>query len=198
MTFGDRKLTDFHKKPRKPLKRTALKARTPLKRSKLTSKGSKRVKGSGLTKTINKGYVVPKWFKSLKLGSHGNTPAQKKYWGVVSETYRKEDFEKYHGKCVSCPTILERWQDGQLAHYKAWSVCNSWFKYERKNLALSCPNCNRLSDGNIGHAFGEELKRRYGEEHLNWIETENLKYRGQKMEVWQIVEATEKLLITTP
>ena len=185
------------------MKKTALKRKTPLKtniglgRTKTPlkhGKPAKRIKGTVLP---SKGYIVPKWFKSLKLGSHGNTPAQKKYWGVVSETYRKEDFEKYHGKCVSCPTVLERWQDGQLAHYKAWSVCNSWFKYERKNLALSCPNCNRLSDGNIGHAFGEELKRRHGKNHLNWIETENLKYRGQKMEVWQIVEATEKLLITS-
>lgn len=147
-----------------------------------------------IPRTSHKGYKAPKWFTSLKPGSHGSTPAQKKYWKVVSDTYRKEDFERYGGKCVSCPTRLERWEDGQLAHYKAWSVCNAWFKYERKNLALSCPNCNRLSDGIVGHNFGEELKRRHGDKILDWIQSENEKYRSQKMEVWEIVDRVTELL----
>jgi len=180
------------------VKRTALARGTKtLKRSGFQhrAKGVKRPLGAAKRKktmsgssTPKKGYKPPKWFMSLPPGGHGSTPAQKKFWKVVSDTYRQEDFEKYGGKCVSCPTRLERWQDGQLAHWKAWSVCNSWFKYERANLALSCPNCNRLSDGTIGHTFGEELKRRHGEHILDWIETENLKYRGQKMEVAQIVD----------
>lgn len=170
-----------------------LEPRTPLKRSKLTFKGVKPKKTVNTTKSPKKGYQVPKWFKSLPLGSHGSSPAQKKYWKVVSETYRKEDFEKYNGKCVSCPARLERWQDGQLAHFKAWSVCNSWFKYERKNLALSCPNCNRLSDGLTGLKFAQELQRRHGHDILDWIETENLKYRGQKLEVSECVDKTAQL-----
>lgn len=169
------------------------KATKPPRASKLTSKGVKKPKGSKSSKNPHKGYKPPKWFTSIPLGSHGNNPAQKKYWKVVSETYRKEDFEKHNGKCVSCPAHLERWQDGQLAHFKAWSVCNAWFKYERKNLALSCPNCNRLSDGVIGHNFSQELKRRHGEDITDWIEAENLKYRSQKMEVWQIVEKVSQL-----
>ena len=171
-------------------KQAAKRARTPLKRSTMPQVKSK-VKVA--TKTPNKGYKPPKWFTSIPLGSHGSSPAQKKYWKVVSDTYRKEDFEKYNGKCVSCETRLERWQDGQLAHFKAWSVCNSWFKYERKNLALSCPNCNRLSDGVVGFNFSEELKRRHGQDILGWIETENLKYKSQKMEVWELVEKTALL-----
>lgn len=185
------KKTGFKNKARKPLKRTPLKRSTQntLKRSERRLEASQAI-----PRTSYKGYKPPKWFTSLKPGSHGNTPAQKKYWKVVSDTYRKEDFERYGGKCVSCPTRLERWEDGQLAHYKAWSVCNSFFKYERKNLALSCPNCNRLSDGIVGHNFGEELKRRHGDKILDWIQSENEKYRGQKMEVWEIVERVTELL----
>lgn len=179
---------------RSPLKRkTGLTARTPLKRVKINSKGVKPKKTIDTTRTSKKGYKPPKWFTSIKPGSHGNTPAQKKHWKIVSETYRKEDWEKYNGKCVSCETRLERWEDGQLAHFKAWSVCNSWFKYERKNLALSCPNCNRLSDGVVGLRFAKELQRRHGDHILDWIESENEKYRGQKMEVWELVDKTAKL-----
>ncbi len=155
---------------------------------------SKRPNATRSVKTASKGYKPPKWFTALKPGSHGSTPAQKKYWKVVSDTYRKQDFEDFGGKCVSCSTRLSDWRDGDLAHYRAWSVCNAWFKYERKNLALSCKGCNRLSDGIVGHTFGEELKRRHGADVLDWIETENEKYRGQKMEVWEIVERVEKLL----
>jgi hypothetical protein len=154
---------------------------------------AKKAKTRKVTKSPQKGFKTPKWFNSIKVGSHGNNPAQKKHWRVVSETYRKEDFEKYHGKCVSCPTVLERWEDGQLAHFKAWSVCNSWFKYERKNLALSCPNCNRLSDGMVGIKFAQELQKRHGKDILGWIEKENLKYKSIKMEVWEHVDKVAKL-----
>ncbi len=151
-------------------------------------------KAKKASKTPKKGYQPPKWFTAIKIGSHGSTSAQKKLWTVVREKYLKEDFEKFHGKCVTCEKRLEHWKDGQLAHYKAWSVCNAWFKYERKNLRLSCSNCNRLSDGVIGKRFADALIEQYGPDHLDWIEQENLKYRGQKMEVWEIVERAEKLL----
>jgi len=162
-------------------KQAAKRLKTPLG----AVKPKKTVKGTA--KTPKKGYQPPKWFTGIKLGSHGSTPAQKKLWTVVREKYLQEDFEKFNGKCVTCNKHLEHWKDGQLAHYKAWSVCNSWFKYERKNLRLSCANCNRLSDGVIGKRFADELIKQYGADHLDWIEQENLKYRGQKMEEWEIV-----------
>lgn len=181
-----RNRTSFHTKPRKPLKRTGFKKKQPTTGSKLASKKIKR-------KTRKEGYQAPKWFTRLKPGSHGSNAAQKKYWKVISDTYREEDWIKYNGRCVSCPKILEHWKDGDLAHFKRYSVCNSWFKYERKNLALSCKNCNRNDDGIVGHAFGEELKRRWGDDVIDWIETENLKYRGQKLETHEIVQRVAEL-----
>jgi len=160
---------------------------------------SKPIKAKKASKSKKKGYQVPKWFKSIKLGSHGSSPAQKKLWTVVREKYLQEDFIQFQGKCVTCNTRFERWQDSQLAHYRAWSVCNSFFKYERKNLRMSCSNCNRLSDGVIGKRFADALVAQYGEDHLDWIETENLKYCGQKLEEYILVGMAEKinpLLIT--
>jgi hypothetical protein len=153
----------------------------------------KSAKKQKKVRRVKEAFVVPGWFRSLPLGSHGSTPAQKKYWKVISDTYREEDWYDHHGKCVSCDRKLEHWRDGDLGHYKAWSVCNSWFKYERKNLALQCKGCNRLSDGTVGTRFGKELQRRYGNPILSWIDKENQKYTGQKMEVWQIVECVKTL-----
>lgn len=147
-------------------------------------------------KVVTRGYVVPSWFKGIKAsGGHGATTAQKKLWKLVSISVRVEDFEKYNAKCVSCPARLERWQDGQAAHYRAWSISNGFFKYERTNLALSCPHCNRVNDGPIGREFGDELMRRYGTNHLEWIAKENEAHRGEKMEEWQIVEKAEPLYL---
>ena len=172
-----------------------IRAKQAAKRVKINSKA---IKPKKMVKTPVKGYQPPKWFTSIKLGAHGNTPAQKKLWTVIRERYLQEDFEKFNGKCVTCDKHLESWRDGQLAHFKAWAVCNSWFKYERKNLRLSCANCNRLSDGVIGKRFADELVKQYGPDHLDWIEKENLKYRGQKMEVWEIVEMAENLTKSNP
>jgi len=149
-------------------------------------------------KVQNKGYKVPGWFKSIPLGSHGSNPTQKRYWKVVSNLVRQRDFKKYKGKCVSCFRRLERWEDGQCAHYRRYATCNSYFKWEIKNLALSCSYCNQNEDGVIGYAFGEELKRRYGDKHLDWIEKENKKYHGMKLEDHEIVSRVEKLLEENP
>lgn len=141
--------------------------------------------------TKTKSYSPPDWFMKIKPGAHGNTPHQKRLWRIVSEAVRKEEFELYGGQCVSCSRRLESWQDGQCAHFKPWSVCNGLFKYERVNLAFSCSFCNQNSGADIGHRFGEELKRRYGDDILDYIERENTKHRGEKLDVLQIVGLAE-------
>lgn len=181
---------------RTPLKRkSSLKARTPLKRSKSPAKASK---GTKATKVPNKGYKPPSWFMSIPLGSHGNNPTQKRYWKVISNFVRQRDFNKYNGRCVSCKVKLERWQDGDAAHFKKYSVCNSYFKFHPDNIALSCKMCNQREDGVVGYNFGKELERRYGDKHIAWIEKENEKYRGQKLENHEIVARVEKLLEENP
>jgi hypothetical protein len=129
---------------------------------------------------------------AIKEGSHGTTPFQKRYWKIVSEVVREEDWRKY-GKCVSCGIHIDDWRFADCGHYKAWARCNGWFKFDRRNLSIQCKGCNRLSDGPVGHNFGKELKRRYGPNHLDWIEQENLRHKNEKIEAWQLVEATAKL-----
>lgn len=166
------------------MKRTALTRRTPLGASKRPAKAPSR------TKT----YIPPAWFMAVKPGAHGNSPAQKRLWRIVSEYVRQRDFKKYHGKCVSCSKTLDSWQDGQAAHFKPWSVCNGSFKYNVDNLALSCYFCNMNSGADIGYRFGEEMKRRHGKNHLDWIEQQNLKHRSEKLDVLFCIELAKPFI----
>lgn len=139
-------------------------------------------------------YKVPSWFMKIKPGAHGATPTQKRAWRIVSEYVRKRDFEKYKGKCVSCGKVFVQWEDLQAGHYKPWGSSNSWFKYDLTNINGQCNHCNMNSGADIGFCYGQEMKRRYGKNILAWIEKENEKYRGQKMEEWELVAMCEKLL----
>lgn len=165
--------------------------KTPLRRKST----KKRVIDKSRTKVA---YRPPDWFMKIKLGSHGNNAAQKRFWRVISCFVRQRDFREQKGCCVSCEKQLSRWQDGDAAHFKRYAVCNSYFKFNPDNIALSCKNCNKNDDGVVGHAFGEELKRRYGNKHLLWIEEENLKQKNKKIETPKIVEEIEKLLEENP
>lgn len=162
--------------------------RTPLRRKSL----KKRV----VKKLPNKGYQEPKWFKAIKPGAHGQTPAQKRLWRVVSEYVRKRDYELYGG-CVSCGVKFERWEDGQAGHWLPYSLCNSFYKFDPTfNISLQCAACNTSlyrSGAHVGHAMGEELKRRFGENVLELIKEDNLRFKGKKMELWQIVDFAMRL-----
>ena len=171
------------------MKRTPLHSKTPLrgrKGGKVKSKAPKPKKGQ---------YVAPKWFKAIKPGPHGNTPHQKRLWKVVSETYREEDFKKWGNWCAICGVHFERWQDGQLGHWLAYSCCNSWFKYERMNLALICAGCNRGESAVTQRKLGETLQQRYGEDVLLWIEltNQNIEYKGKKQELWMCVDLAARV-----
>ena len=138
-------------------------------------------------------YKVPRWFSKLPAGSHGSTPSQKKAWKVVSDYVRQRDFTKYAGKCVSCFRRLDRWQDGQAAHYRPWSTCNGLAKFNIKNLALSCAICNYGSGADVGYAFGNELVNRYGYEIFHEIELDNNEHKGKKIEEYELVEMVARL-----
>lgn len=171
------------------MKKTPLKRKTPLRSKKVPKRPKKRSKRkTGTNKTKSKGYQCPKWFMRIKVGSHGNTPAQKRLWKLVSDTYREEDAKLYGNCCPLCGKYLNHWKDGQLGHWLAWSVCNSWFKYERRNLMMICSGCNIYPSSITLRRMGEVLQERWGEDILDWIEQENQRYRGQKLEQWMLVD----------
>lgn len=138
-------------------------------------------------------YKVPKWFSKLPAGSHGSTPSQKKAWKVVSDYVRKTDWETSRKCRDGCGAIIEDWKDADCGHWKSWSVCHGMFKYELKNLALQASNCNRRSDGVVGYGLANYLIHKYGSDHLEWIEQENEKHRGKKIEEFELVEMVAKL-----
>ena len=141
-----------------------------------------------------KRHAIPAWFMAIKPGSHGTTPAQKRLWRIVSDTYRLEDW-KNDPHCRTCGVYLHSWTDGQCGHYKSWAACHSWFKFERKNLALQCATCNAnfQKTNVIGFVFGTYLQSKYGMSVVDWIETENEMYKGQKMKDSECVEYAAKL-----
>lgn len=168
------------------MKRTALKRRTPLRAKKKTTKKRK-----------TKRYQAPKWFTKLPTGSHGSTPAQKRLWKVVSDLVRERDWHKYQGRCVSCGTYIPDWKAGDAGHWIPWSTCNSWFKFDQMNVALQCKGCNiglaRKSRADIGHAFGEELNRRYGIGTTDYLREVNKTYVSKKLEDHQCVDYVARL-----
>lgn len=156
-----------------------------------------RVRASQTAK--NRGYTPPDWFKKIKTGSHGSTPTQKRLWTIVSEYVRKRDFQRYNGKCISCDTILSRWQDGQAAHYIPYSRCHGMYKFDPENIYLSCAICNTGYGGaHVGYNFGNEIVRRQGHDALNVIDFNNESHRGEKMHEWDLVEMAERLMKIMP
>lgn len=173
------------------MKRTALKRYTPLK-----STGFRRPLPKPTPKTPpklqNKGYTPPNWFKAIKPGSHGSTPSQKRLWRVVSETYREADWKEWP-HCRGCGKQLASWKDGQLGHFKRYSLCNAWMKVERKNLLTICAACNFIDDGPVYAAMAIHLEEKYGPDIIEWIEDQNLKMKGQKMQEWAIVDYAARI-----
>lgn len=165
------------------MKRTQLKRKTALK-----AKPTKRKRRKPLEK-----YKAPRWFNRIPYGSHGSTPAQKRLWKVLSDTYRQEDFELYQGRCPICNKPVEDWNHLQLGHFHRWSLCNSFFKFARENLLGICASCNIHDGGLTSYKFAERLKQKYGEDHLLWIEQENQRWVGKKMETWALVDYVAKV-----
>jgi hypothetical protein len=163
------------------MKRTALRRKSK----------TKRVVDKSRTKT--KGYKPPRWFNAIPTGAHGSTPAMKRAWKVLSDTYRQEDYKIYGGRCPICNNAVEDWKYLQLGHFHRYSLCNGWFKLERRNLLGICAGCNYNDGGLTSFKFAERLKQRWGEDVILWIEIENQNCRNTKMETWALVDYVAKL-----
>lgn len=139
-----------------------------------------------------KKWSPPEWLKSIPKGSHGSTDPQKRLWKITSDVVRILDWHKRGGYCVSCGVKIPSWKEGQAGHFKPYSVCNSYFKFNLMNLALQCAYDNAYGGADKGKRFGDELERRGVS--LKSLEKENLKLHGQKMYDYEIVAMIEDLL----
>ena len=150
------KSSGFKQKLRKPLKRTALNARTPLKRAKLTATGSKPKKA---TKTRKKKSNLAK----LKL----------ELWRLCREITIKRD----GSDCYTCPSKNLTGSSRQLGHFISSSICSTELRYDLRNLRIQCYACNIHKSGNW-LAYENRLIREHGEEYVQNLKRRNEETKG--------------------
>lgn len=128
-------------------------------------------------KTLTKKPFLPPWIKSIpESQSHGSGTYQKRLWRLISDYVRLRDWYQFKGKCVTTGKYVERWQDGQAGHFKAYSKCNGMFKFDERNIHLQGASSNSWGDMDDWKGYERELKRRYGEEIVEELEAENRAY----------------------
>lgn len=122
-----------------------------------------------------------KWIKKIPVGSHGSTIFQKKLWKVTSDTVRIRDWYEYK-ICIACDRNAPNWQYLQAGHYKAFSVCRGYSKFDTKNIFGECGICNTGFNGNeTGTKFKEGILKRYGQGRIDYIDMLQ-KYPSEKMD----------------
>jgi len=121
------------------------------------------------------------WITKIPQGSHGSNIMQKRYWKVVSDSVRIRDWYKYK-KCIACNKYVSSWEYLQGGHYRSWSVCRGYSKWDKLNIFGECPICNTGFNGNeVGAMFKEGIIKRYGQERIDYINKLS-SYPSEKMD----------------
>jgi 5-methylcytosine-specific restriction endonuclease McrA len=143
------KRSGFAQKQRKPMKRTAFTVKHPPTRSKLP------LGASQTTKTI-KGTTKPKKAKKSTL--------KKELDRVFSIYIRKRD----NGQCFTCPKQddYKNMQNGHFVPRQYLAV-----RWDEKNCNCQCYACNMLYGGQ-GATYAIRLKQKYGQEIVEWLESQ--------------------------
>ena len=136
------------------------------------------------------------WVKAIphNTKSHGSGTLQKKLWKLVSDYTRIRDWYTYDGRCVATGTYIEHWSLSDPGHYISYSVCNGLFKFDIWNVHLQSKSSNGWGGQAIGHDFGEELKRRYGDTFLDELKAENRAHIGEKLSNDLIIKEMEEII----
>lgn len=168
-----------------------------LKKARKTLKNSPKLKVKRVSKqTYYKELLEQnKWLNKIPLGSHGSTPLQKKLWKVTSDYVRIHDFLTY-GTCPSCNKPFTSWQESQCGHYRAYSLCKGYKKFDRLNLFAQCPYDNsKMNEDKFegGRIFANNIVKRYGQERLDLINTYT-QGSPEKLEVPKLIEMINEIL----
>lgn len=140
------KRSSFKQKPRKPLKRTPLKAKNvPLKRSKLRSKSSKLKKRS------------PQKISTI----------QRKIWALLKEKLRK----KYGNTCYTCGATDLQGSNWHMGHMWAKASLGAYLKYDERVLRPQCYYCN-INCGGQGADFYKKMKEEIGTAKMRKLEAD--------------------------
>jgi len=135
------------KRGTKQLKRTALKSKPIVKRSKLASEPLKSKKGK---KPLKKVKSLAKWKKELD--------------AIFSRYIRQRD----NGQCFTCPKKDDpkKMQNGHFVPRQYLSV-----RWDEKNCNCQCYACNMLYGGQ-GATYAVRLAEKYGQETVKWLESQ--------------------------
>lgn len=139
--------------------------RTPLKR-KSTKKVSKKTKEKWADIL-----EANQWYTVIPDGSHGSNPIEKKLWRLVTDYVRIRDFEKY-GNCISCGKVFTTWDEAQGGHYRPFTKCKGYTKFDYRNVFAQCAYCNsRMNEDKFegGRIFAHNIVNRFNKKHLDLI-----------------------------
>lgn len=101
------------------------------------------------------------------------TKLKEKLWELCRLIIR----EKYGNTCYTCnkgPLTGSSWQTG---HFITSSNCSVELRFDLKNLAVQCYNCNINKSGNWV-VFEKLLKDKYGNEYVEELKARNLATKG--------------------
>lgn len=73
--------------------------------------------------------------------------------------------------CVSCDKPDDGSHQRHASHYRSVKACSS-LRYHPWNIYASCAQCNSHLSGNLLE-FRIRLVRRYGQDRVNWLESQN-------------------------
>lgn len=158
-----RRITSFHTKPKKPLKKSTFKRAT--KRAKINSKRVKRKKAPSIRLLKNK-----LWNECKR---------------IVRERYIDQN-GNWH--CYTCDALLDEPKKAQTGHFIPSSICSVEMRYDLDNLRVQCYRCNINLSGNWpeyekrlniekGDGFTDKLKERNES-------TKGLSYRSDWYEIY--------------
>ncbi len=174
------------------LKRSLLKPKSLPKRPLKLKKGRLSVGKVGI-----KPKKVPKdtlaWIKAIPRGQHGSGHLQQRLWRLTSDLVRIWDWHQFGGKCVATGKQLASWNDGQAGHFKSWQKCNGIYKFDTSNIFLQSAYSNSFGDKDDWKRFEEEIVRRYGAHHLDYIEKENAKTPLKISNEWVLQTMKQRL-----
>ena len=126
---------------------------------------------------VKKRKATPKlepWVRAVpESTSHGSGTLQKRLWRLTSDAVRIRDWYNFRGECVATGNKISNWRDGDAGHWKSYAVCRGLFKFHLSNIHLQSKTSNGWGGQELGHSFGENLKKRYGEGMLEHINSEN-------------------------
>lgn len=107
------------------------------------------------------------WLKAIpESTSHGSDTLQKRLWRVTSDYVRLRDWYTWNKECIATQQAIRHWSEGDAGHWKSYSVCRGLFKFDPLNIHLQSKTSNGWGGQEIGHQFGENMKKRYGEDIL--------------------------------